>query len=323
VPCIATYHTLFEEYLFHYLWFAPRRLMRALARRFSRSQCNQLDAVIVPSSAMREVLGRYGVTTRTEIVPTGIPLPDFAGGDGARFRTRHDIAMARPLLLFVGRVAFEKNIEFLLRMLLHVRRVVPGVLLVVCGEGPAERHLRALTKTLDLGEHVRFVGYLDRNTQLLDCYRAADAFVFASRTETQGLVLLEAMALGVPVVSTSVMGTRDVVGAGRGVLVAEDDEGRFADAVVRLLSDTRLRAQLAEDARRYAETWSAPEMARRLVSVYDSVIAAAARSKVGRNALTAGAPAPSGEAHAGPLHAPTAAARPARSGLRPHSGDSP
>lgn len=271
-PVVATYHTLFEEYLFHYVPLVPRGLMRALARRLSVGQCNALDAVVVPSTAMREVLERYGVTARAEIVPTGIRLPEFSGGDGARFRAEHGIAPTRPMLVYVGRVAFEKNIEFLLRALQIVRRSVPDALLVVCGEGPALPRLRGLTGELGLGEAVRFVGYLDRASRLPDCYRAADALVFASRTETQGLVLLEAMALGVPVVSTAVMGTRDIVAPERGALVASDDEEDFATKVVRLLRDPALRARLSAEGREYARAWSAPVLAQRMVTFYESVL---------------------------------------------------
>ena len=276
VPVVATYHTLFEEYLFHYVPFVPRDLMRALARRFSVGQCDALDAVVVPSTAMREVLERYGVRARTEIVPTGIPLPEFSGGDGTRFRVEHGIAPTRPMLVYVGRVAFEKNIEFLLRALVLVRRSVTDALLVVCGEGPALPRLREMAGDQGLGEAVRFVGYLDRVTRLPDCYRAADALVFASRTETQGLVLLEAMALGVPVVSTAVMGTRDIVGHERGALVARDDEPDFAAKVVRLLRDPQLRARLSAEGRVYARTWSASALAKRMELFYKSVLERAA-----------------------------------------------
>jgi glycosyltransferase involved in cell wall biosynthesis len=276
VPVVATYHTHFEEYLFHYVRFVPRAFMRAVARRFSRSQCDALDAVVVPSTAMRDTLERYGVATCMEIVPTGIPLPEFSGGDGARFRARHGIAPACPVLLYVGRVAFEKSIDFLLRVLVRVRQSVPEALLVVCGEGPATASLKRAAAGLGLECAVRFVGYLDRATELRDCYRAADAFVFASRTETQGLVLLEAMALGVPVVSTAVMGTRDVVGPGRGALVAADDEADFAAQAVRLLRDRALRARLSAEGPEYARTWSAPALAQRMEAFYRSVLERAA-----------------------------------------------
>jgi glycosyltransferase involved in cell wall biosynthesis len=281
LPVVATYHTLFEEYLFHYVPLVPRSLMRAAARRISRTQCDALDAVVVPSTAMRDTLERYGVRSRIEIVPTGVPLPEFSCGDGARFRAEHGIATSRPLLVYVGRVAFEKNIEFLLRVLALVRRGVPDVLLVVCGEGPALAHLKRLARKLGIEDAVRFVGYLDRATRLLDCYRAADAFVFASRTETQGLVLLEAMALGVPVVSTAVMGTRDIVAPERGAIVAGDDAADFAACVTRLLRDPPLRARLSAEGREYAGCWSASALAQRMEAFYRTVLDRASPREVG------------------------------------------
>ena len=275
VPCVETYHTFFEEYLFHYVRFLPRAWMRAAARRFSRTQGNSVDALVVPSSAMRDVLAGYGVRSPMVVVPTGIPLADFGGGDGARFRHGLGIAADAPLLLFVGRVAHEKNIGFLLDVLVRVRRSVPRALLVVAGEGPALASLRRRVAALGLDGAVRFTGYLDRRGALLDCYAAADAFVFASRTETQGLVLLEAMAVGVPVVSTAVMGTRDVVGPGRGALVPEDEPDAFAAAVVRLLGDPVLRARLSGEGRLYVGEWHADALARRLEAFYVQVMAAA------------------------------------------------
>ena len=271
VPVVESYHTFFEEYLFHYIPFLPRRWLRAVARGFSRRQCNAIQGVIVPSSAMLEVLRGYRVTAEAAVIPTGIELADFAAGDGAAFRVRYDIAAQRPTLVFVGRVAFEKNIDFLLRMLLRVRQEIADILLVIAGQGPAEGHLRSLVTRLGLEDNVRFIGYLGRDGALQGCYAGGDIFVFASRTETQGLVLLEAMALGVPVVSTAVMGTRDVLHAGEGAVIAPEEEQPFADAVVALLREPERRAQLAPTARAYAATWAAPLLARRLADYYAQV----------------------------------------------------
>ncbi|HZP91503.1 MAG TPA: glycosyltransferase [Burkholderiales bacterium] len=287
VPCLETYHTFFEEYLFHYVPFLPARFLRAMARRFSRAQSGQVDALIVPSGAMRDRLAQYGVATPMHVVPTGIPLADFSGGDGWAFRRRYGIPAQRPMLLFVGRMAFEKNIEFLLGALERALHSLPELLLVIAGEGPALGALRRLVNRRSLDEHVLFVGYLDRRHALLDCYRAADAFVFASRTETQGLVLLEAMALGLPVISTAVMGTRDILGPRRGALVPEDDEASFAAAIVGFARDAALRAKLAEEAKDYALEWRSDALARRLVDLYQGIAARHA----GGPALTAAASA--------------------------------
>jgi glycosyltransferase involved in cell wall biosynthesis len=272
VPCVETYHTYFEEYLFHYVPFVPKRWMRAAARRFSRRQCNVLDAVVVPSRAMGQVLQDYGVRRPIEIIPTGLALEHWSGGDGEGFRQCYGIAPDRPVLIHVGRVAFEKNIDFLLRVLDRVRRALPDVLLVVSGDGPARRKLEVLARRLSLEANVLFVGYLDRRTALLDCYCAGDVFVFASNTETQGLVLLEAMASGVPVVSTAVMGTKDILACAQGALIAAEDEEDFAAKVIQVLCDANLRERMGAHARADAARWSAPVMAARTAQLYRRLI---------------------------------------------------
>ena len=271
LPVVESYHTFFEQYLDKYVPLVPSSWLRLAARRFSAAQCNDVDALAVPSLAMLEVLQHYGIKTRAEVVPTGIDLGQFSNGNGARFRQNWGIAPERPLLVHAGRLAFEKNCEFLLRMLVRVKAEVPDVLLLIAGEGPARKQLEALATRLGLTGQVRFIGYLNRDGSLEDFYAAGDAFVFSSRTETQGLVLLESNALGTPVVSTAVMGTREVLSAGEGCLIAEDDEADFAAQCVRLLTDPALRDALSAKAVRYAAGWSAPAMARRMLNLYEQV----------------------------------------------------
>jgi len=271
IPCIATYHTFFEEYLHHYVPILPRALGRGLARRFTRSQCRAVAALIAPSEPMRAVLLGYGVTTPVHVIPTGLSAHQFEPGCGARFRAAQALPAHRPLVLYIGRVAHEKNIEFLLRVFAAVVARVPNALFVIAGEGPARASLRELAARLGLAEAVHFVGYLDRETALLDCYAAADAFVFASRTETQGLVLLEALAQGAPLVSTARLGTRSILKEGCGAVIVEEALEPFAAATVRVLEDPQLRATLAQQGRRYAREWSSLAMARRLHELYRSV----------------------------------------------------
>jgi len=272
IPTVETYHTFFEEYLYHYVPLLPKPVTRSITRSFSRSQCNAVDAVIAPSSAMSKVLLQYGCTTPIHIVPTGLQMAKFEAGNGACFRARHDIPEDRPLLLHVGRVAHEKNIEFLLGVVARLRKERPEILFLICGEGPARANLEQQVASMGLGENVMFVGYLDRETELLDCYRAADVFMFASRTETQGLVLLEAMALGVPVVSTAVMGTIDIVSPQRGALEAQEDTEDFAAKVARVLYDRALSVTMSAEGRTFAQTWSAPATAKRVADIYRDLV---------------------------------------------------
>ena len=270
-PVVATYHTLFEEYLHHYVPLLPRAITGGMARRFSRSQCNQLDAVIAPSDAMKTALLTYGIKSRIDILPTGLPAERFQAGDGAAFRRRHGFDLAQPLLLFVGRAAHEKNIGFLIDMMLALRELRPDALLLIAGEGPAEDTLRAQAARLGLNASVRFLGYFDRGGELQDCYSAADVFVFASLTETQGLVLLEAMAQGVPVVAIPRMGTIDILGPGLGCRHAPHDVKGFAQVVRDLLADRAALSALGAQAREYAESWSSMRMAQRLSALYASL----------------------------------------------------
>ena len=272
VPVVETYHTFFEAYFDKYVTFLPGVWLRGAARRFSRRQCNSVNRVIAPSAMLRDVLRGYGVRTPIEVIPTGIERERFSGGDGEGFRKRCAIPPDWKVLVHVGRVAHEKNIGFLLQVLERLRHQEPKLLLIIAGEGPARRSLEREVAARGLGAHVLFVGYLQRDGQVQDCFCAGDVFVFASRTETQGLVLLESMALGVPVVSTAIMGTRSIMQAGRGGLVAEEEAGQFAGQVQRLLSDRVLHQRLAAEAVEYAHEWSAPSQARRLLALYDQVI---------------------------------------------------
>jgi len=265
---VATYHTLFEEYLQHYARFIPSGWLRGQARAFSRRQCNQLDAVIVPSTAMRQRLETYGVRSPMHVLPTGIPLAQFAAGDGMAFRLRHGIAEDRPVALFVGRVAHEKNIGFLLDALAHTRQTRADTLLVIAGEGPAMNDLKAQTAALGLQDSVIFIGYLDRKQALPDCYAAADVFVFASRTETQGLVLIEALAAGVPVIALSEMGTTDILAPGRGAFSPPADPKAFGETLSHFLNHPAAWRHLYEEAPRYAREWTDVAMAERLATLY-------------------------------------------------------
>jgi glycosyltransferase involved in cell wall biosynthesis len=267
-PTLESYHTYFEQYVANYLPWVPNRLGRYAVRGFSRRLCSQIDHLLVPSRQMAEVLDGYGVRTPATILPTGIRLDEFEGGDGARFRCGHDIAEDAPVLLTVGRLAIEKNVAFLLEVLV---RLVPEFLrlqFVIAGEGPDAGRLADIVAARGLGANVRFVGNLDRRAGLLDCYRGADLFVFASSTETQGLVLIEAMALGLPIVSTAVMGSATVLAETRCARISAEDVDEFAGHVAHLLRNPEQRRALAEAGPDDARTWSAPALMQKALALY-------------------------------------------------------
>jgi len=273
IPVVETYHTFFEDYLHHYLPFIPQFISRKLARTISRRQCNAVDGIVSPSKPMLDVLKQYGIKTPAEVVATGLDDSSFANVDGEHFRMSHDIPLTQPMLLFVGRVAHEKNIGFLLEMHVELIKNHPDALLVITGEGPAEESIKQSIEKLGISNKVRMIGYLDRGHELIACYKAADIFVFASKSETQGLVLLEAMAQGTAVVAIAELGTKSILIEGEGVLIAKDDINDFADKVSALLSDAPKRQMIGEKGRQYAqEKWGAGVLAKKVAKFYKSTI---------------------------------------------------
>ena len=268
IPTVETYHTYFEQYVSHYLPWLPARALRSGARWMSRRLGHGVDHLIVPTQQVLDVLKGYGIRTESTVIPTGIHLDEFRGGDGDRFRQRHQIGRERPTLVTVSRLAVEKNIVFLLEVAKVLVKEFPDLYFVIAGEGPDAPRLKQRTRELGLQNHVGFVGNLDRSTELLDCYRSGDVFVFASPTETQGLVLIEAMALGVPIVSTAVMGTATVLQRAKSARISGENVAEFAGHVAELLRSPEERRRLSAAGPIDAQQWSAPALMQQVVDLY-------------------------------------------------------
>jgi glycosyltransferase involved in cell wall biosynthesis len=193
----------------------------------------------------------------------------------APIRGQFGIPEGTPLLLSVGRLAEEKNVDLTLRAFVEVRRRDQGVMLLVAGGGPALETMRQTARDLGIGDAVRFAGYLARG-DVFRCAAEADVFLFPSVTDTQGIVIVEAMALGVPCVATDSAAVRGLVIAGRNGLLTQNDPGAFAGAVLQLLADPDLRARMGHAARETAAGYAAAPLAGRLLGLYEKVTGAAA-----------------------------------------------
>jgi len=217
LPLVFTYHTRIEAYA-HYVPF-ERRAMQAAAVRLTRSYANAADAVIVPTAAMEARLREIGVRTPIAVVPSAIDVAKFAAGRRSpAVRALLGGDDATPLALVVSRLAREKNLELAIDALALSR--VPGTRLAVVGDGPHRAALEERANAAGVAERVRFTGVLPV-AALPDVYASGDAFVFPSTTETQGLVLAEALAAGLAVVAVDTPASREVLGSG-GRLVPND-----------------------------------------------------------------------------------------------------
>jgi glycosyltransferase involved in cell wall biosynthesis len=270
---IHTYHTLFAAYVEHYLWFIPKALSIWYAKTTSRKYCDSCDLIITPSSEMKNVLLSYNVAKPIEVIPTGIQLNRFDGQDPKRFREAKGYKPEDKVLMFMGRVADEKNIDFLLEVFQDLVPKVPNLKFLIAGAGPAKEKLENKVKAMGLSDLVLFTGYIVKD-DWRDCYAGADLFLLASVTETQGLVVSEAMAAGTPVVAVGEMGIKDVMASGKGGIMTRLDKKEYTDAVYRMMTDEAFYKEKKAEARPEAENWSSTSMAKKMLATYERLLKA-------------------------------------------------
>jgi len=271
LPMLFTYHTLYDQYV-HYIPIA-QHLARDVALKYSISFCNHCDHVIVPSTEVENILRNHNTISPVTVIPTGVPVEKFHYGDKDWLRKNYNnIPKDNKILLFVGRLTKEKNLEFLIRAFRKIKDSMTNTTLVITAQGPLENELKNMASALELSldSDVIFTGALPFAT-LVNVYHSSDLFVFSSKTETQGLVLIEAMASGLPVVAISAYGVQDMVDHNINGFLTADDQDQFADSVVKLLKDSNLYEQFSNNAIEKADSLSSAKMAIRLESIYQQV----------------------------------------------------
>lgn len=270
-PLVFTHHTMYEHYL-HYVPAEAKR-MRDFVIALATGYCNLCDRVIAPSESVADVLRERGVATPIAVIPTGVDVQRFGRGDGSAFRRKHGIPKNARLAGYVGRLAPEKNLSFLARAICRWTADCPDGHFLVVGSGPSAESIRQTFVAGDLAERLHLVGSLD-GQELVDAYHAMDAFVFASYSETQGMVLTEAMAAGTPVVALSGPGVREVIDDGQnGRLLEFEDEGQFAEAVAEVAEAPASRRQAFDDATRStAQEFSLEQSGQKLLRVYEDLM---------------------------------------------------
>src|SRR5215831_2841961 len=249
-PLVFTYHTRYEKYA-HYVPL-PERLVAALAVRLSCRFAASTNLVIAPSERIASMLRARGVTAPVTVVPTGVPLELFRPGDQGEARRELGFPADGVLCLYVGRLDREKSVDLIIGAFGSIADAVSGVTLSLVGQGTHEGTLRRLAEAGAAHDRIRFHGGMDRAALPL-YYRAADLFLFASETETQGLVLAEAHASGLPAVAVRASGVDEVVCDGETGILTKAESREFADAAIGLLLDTPRRLAMGRAARELAE----------------------------------------------------------------------
>lgn len=270
VPYVFTYHTLLNRYT-HYL---PGNIVRPkVAEVATKVYCNLTDHVIAPTARVKKELLSYGVIKPISVVAGGIDLDRFGVGKKDYLRNRFKLPKEAKILLYVGRLGEEKRVDFLLKAFQIINCERKDIWLVLVGDGPDREKLEQLSRRLKISQRVVFTGFINRK-KIPQVYASADIFVFASKTETQGLVITEAMASGLPVVALVDEAFEGVILDGENGFLVKEDREEFARNVLQLLKNPLLREQFALSARKHIEkNFSAEKQALLLEKIYRAVIA--------------------------------------------------
>ncbi len=268
IPLVSTYHTLYDRYT-HYMSALPRRYLRFRVAKHTNFYYNSANEVITPSEVAKRWLLRHGVESPITVIPTGTPRPQMI--PRAEARQMLGISLDQRVLLYVGRLAKEKNMETLLETAKLVTEQDPRARIWIVGDGPHREECLAVSSRLGIGDKVRFVGSVPRQ-EVDKYYAAADLFTFASVTETQGLVLSEAMQYGIPAVAVDGGGASESIVEGENGFATKNDPVEMAETIVDVLANEALYEQLCRGAEKTARQNTPEAMCDRVLEVYRRAI---------------------------------------------------
>lgn len=274
IPIVFTWHTLYDKYA-HFFPIIPPKLSAGWAIRNARDYANRCDWVVVPTSSVKSIIENWGVTNKNiEIIPTGVEEIAYADPDGERIRKKFGIKNEEVLLLLISRLTEEKNVEFLFQAVIPILRKNSRVKFLAAGDGDLVSRLKKMSEESGIGERIFFEGIVPKD-EIKNYYAAGDIFVYASKSETQGMILTEAMYSGLPIVTVRATGAEDIILDGETGFLVSENEAEFVAAAEKLIADENLRKRFSEDAKRVArEKYTSSICAEKMWEVYKKAIEA-------------------------------------------------
>lgn len=270
LPLVFTHHTLYEQYTHYVPGDSP--VMKRFIIELSTRYANLADQVFAPSESIHDMLIERGVTSPVLVVPTGVNVERFAYGKGRDFLMKKHIPEDAFVVGHMGRLAPEKNLEFLARSVVAFMKERSEVVFLLVGTGPSQEAIEQIFAEAGMSGRLHMCGVLEKD-DLADALNAMRVFAFASKSETQGMVLTEAMAAGLPVVAIDAPGVREVVvDASNGRMICVEKEEAFAAALQWVYARSRdeMRTLIAA-ARATAEAFSMAASARKALAAYENL----------------------------------------------------
>ncbi|HAS00156.1 MAG: Glycosyl transferase group 1 [Candidatus Moranbacteria bacterium GW2011_GWC2_37_73] len=272
VPLVFTWHTLYDQYA-HFAPLVPRRLAAWWTIKNAVGYANVSDQIITPTPSVTEIIRSWGVKNKKiESIPSGVEESEFENAEGIEIRKKLEIASDETVLFFIGRITAEKNLTFLMNAVAKVLLKNKKVKFLVCGGGDYISVMQKIALENGVSDQVIFTGLIANNDRK-NYFAAADIFVHASKSETQGMILTEAMYMGVPIVAVSATGVKDLITNQINGLLVKENEVDFANAVERLINDNDIRRKFSENAKKIAkENYTASICAKKMLEVYQKTI---------------------------------------------------
>jgi 1,2-diacylglycerol 3-alpha-glucosyltransferase len=273
LPLVFTFHTQYQEYT-HYIPIPQEQVqefLKSTIMNWMREFMRKCQHIVIPSESMRSILvNDYGLVDRYTVIPTGIDITPYKAANGSALRAEWGWPDDK-IIISAGRLAEEKNWGTLLQAFALAQKSQPNIRLVLVGDGPQADALRQLAGELGIGESVKFTGQVPFG-EIPNYLKAADLFAFASVTETQGLVTLEAMAAGLPAVAVAASGTQDILEDGAQGFLVQNDPQDLANGIIKLVENPGLMSKFKSAALRKSRAYDNKRLARKMLKVYEQAI---------------------------------------------------
>lgn len=272
IPLVFTHHIKYEDY-FHYIPIIPKSISQKYIRKITTNYSNKCDVVIAPSTAIKKLLIDHQVKSPISIIPSGIDIDNFTKDAGQRekIREKYQIKNGDVTLITACRLTEEKNVKFLVESFNKIKKSCPNAKFIIVGDGAVKKDLEKMVKDFRIEGDVIFTGLVNKE-EIISLYQASDVFVFASLTETQGLVAVEAMAAGNPVVAIKASGIEDMVQSRENGILTGNSIDEFTGAVTKVINNKELRERLSSQARVSSGKFTIEIWTEKIVKLYQGLL---------------------------------------------------
>ena len=272
IPLVFTYHINYREY-YHYIPFIPKSISQKYITKTTSTYSNKCDVVIAPSISIKKLLLDHEVKAPIEIIPSGININEFIKSKGKKneIRERYGINPEDIVLITASRITDEKNIPFLIKSFSSIKKSCENSKFIIIGDGAAKKNLKKLTLKLDVYKDVFFTGLIKKE-DVISLFQASDIFIFSSLTETQCIVIIEAMISGLPVVAIKSNGIEDIIQNGKNGILTENSVDEFSRSVLTIINDKELKDKLSNKANVYSKNYSIELWVEKTIKLYNNLI---------------------------------------------------